>query len=96
MAQKKKEFWYVLVFTSEGPKYVTSLGDHHTAHWDMLEVPLEMPKSRAIDVTTGLLLNWYNANAVCMPVQLTHQPYYYEHGVMQFVEKEEDKDDGEG
>lgn len=89
MATKKKNFYYVLVFTSEGPKYVTST-EYHTAHWDEKEIPLELGKSFADDITRGLLLNGYNAATVCMPLELSHQPYAYDRGHFEFVVKEDE------
>lgn len=84
---KKKNFYYVLVFTSEGPKYVTHT-ERTTAHWDEKEIPLELGKQYAEEVTRGLLLNFFNAVMVCMPVELTHQPYMYERGHFEFVKEE--------
>lgn len=94
MAQsKKKNYWYVIVFTSEGPKYVTST-EYHTAKWDMLETPLELGKYWAEDITKGLLLNGYNAAAVCMPIELSHQPYMYETGKFEWSNNKEDDENG--
>lgn len=83
MARKQK-FWYVLVFTNNGPKYLTAIHEHKMAEWNELETPLEMNEMQARDIATGLLLNFHSAVAVCSPLQLSHQPYLYEKGYFEF------------
>lgn len=92
MATKKKNWYYVLVFTSEGPKYVTGEGDHHTAYWDETKEPKEMSKEYAHDMVVGLLWNGYNAQVVMSPIELDSQPYRYEIGHFEFVREENENE----
>lgn len=95
MATKKQTTWYyVVVFTQAGPKYVTGIGEHKTAYWDELGVPKEFSKEWARDLTSGLLVNGYNAQTVMSPIELDSQPFYYSMGHFEWVnKKEEDKED---
>lgn len=94
MAQSKtKNRYYVLVFTSEGPKYVTSVEyGSKTARWDELEKPLCFEKMWAENLCIGLIANLYLAQVVVSKWDIEHQPYQYEHGKLKWVEKE-DKDE---
>ena len=85
---KKKNHYYVLVFTNEGPVYVTDVDySTKTASWDKLEKPLEMTKTAAEDLCFGLCCNFHNAVVVLQPVvEITNQPYRYTH--FEFVAKE--------
>ena len=94
MATKKKYHHYVLVFTDEGPKFVTSLGDHHTAYWNELEAPEEFTQFMADDIVFGLRCNFFSAVRVTTPVELDAQPYRYQDWRIEWVEKEvESKED---
>ena len=93
MAGKKKNFWYVLVMSDEGPKFVTKIGDHHTAYWNEKETPLEMSEVWAKDVAKGLLLNWFTAYAVCSPIEVGYHPYRYSKYHIEWKENEEDAPD---
>ena len=75
---KKKNYWYVLVMTSEGPKYVTDVHcGTKEAVWDKFEKPLELAKETAQDLAWALRVNGYNAVAVCQNFEITSQPFYY-------------------
>lgn len=91
---KKKNFWYIIVLTDEGAKFVTSL-DYSTkyAKWDKTEKPLELSQSVAKDICLGLCLNGYNAFPVCSLFEVDKQPYNYTKGGFQWVwnDKQEDK-----
>lgn len=90
MATKRtKYYYYILVFTSEGPKYVTGIGEHRTAEWDMLKKPKEFSSEYADDVVLGLTLNGFNAVKVQMKWEVENQPHRYEIGVMQFIRNED-------
>ena len=91
--RKKKNYWYVIVMTDEGPKFVTSLGDHHTAYWDEKEKPYEMSETWAKDVATGLMVNFFTAFPVCAPVEIDHQPYRYEKYHIEWKENEKGEDE---
>ena len=95
MATKKKYYHYVLVFTNNGPKFVTGLGDHHTAYWDELKAPKEFSKEWADDIVFGLRCNWYSAVRVTTPIELDTQPYRYDAGHFEFVFNEENKKEEE-
>lgn len=86
---KKQNHWYILVFTNNGPKYVTEIGSGKTAMWDELGKPKEFTKEWAMDICKGLLLNLFNATVVCHPLEIEHQPYYYESYTCEFKEKED-------
>ena len=93
---KAKEHYYVVVFTQEGPKYVTKIGEGKTAYWDMLEPPKEFSKEWARDLTFGLLVNGYNAQTVMSPIELDSQPFYYSMGHFKWVDNKEENEDAQG
>lgn len=87
---KKKYHYYVLVMTTDGPKFVTKVnyGDK-TAEYDKLEKPLEFSsKEWAEDVVLGLNLNFNTAYLVCQKWEIEHQPYMYEKWNIRWEEKE--------
>lgn len=88
--------FYVLVFTEEGPIYVTSL-DYITryAHWERLEKPYEMDKNIASNIVLGLNLNGYLAQVVMSKWEIDNQPYRYSVGKLKFVKEEKDVHDKE-
>lgn len=89
----KKTHWYILVLTDEGPKFLTSIGDHHTAYWDKNEPPKELSKAMAEDITLGLLMNFHTAYAIPSPIELEQQPYHYNKGHFEWVwDEKEDKE----
>ena len=97
MATKKKNHYYVLVMTNEGPKFVTKVnyGDK-TAEWNYKEKPLELDKLWAEDLVLGLNLNMHLAFLVCQKWEIESQPYRYEIGKLKWEEREEeDKEDDE-
>ena len=85
----KKYHYYVLVFTENGPKYVTGIGDHHTAYWKTEDKPLEMSSSWAEDVYRGLCLNFFTATLVKSLFEIEHHPYNYEDYQITFTKKAE-------
>ena len=93
---KKKEFYYVLVFTTTGAKFVTGLEDHHFAKWDELEPPMAFSKSNAISISAGLVANGFNS-VMCelrcfdgSMLEIDYQPYNYKGYKCEFVPREED------
>ena len=62
--KQKKEFWYVLVLSDEGPVFVTGEGEHHTALWDKNEKPMEMDENYAKKMSFGLLINFHQGFAI--------------------------------
>lgn len=75
--KKQKDWYYVLVMTDEGPKFVTGLGEHHTAYWDKDKKPYEVSKEWAEDMARGLLWNGHVAYVVKSQWELDTQPYNY-------------------
>ena len=89
---KKKNYYYVLVFTNNGPVYVTSINySNKYANWNKLEKPLEMTKTSAEDLCFGLMCNFYSAVVVSSPVELEYQPYLYDE--FELVAKEINKEE---
>ena len=86
MANKKQSFWYVLVLTDSGARFVTAV-EHVTkyAHWDKLGKPLELGMSMSKDLAMGLMCNGYIAFPICNFFELTEQPYKYDMGEFQWV-----------
>lgn len=73
----QKNHYYVLVFTSTGPVYVTSVDNSsHSSCWHREEAPKSFTKSYAEDIVLGLNLNGYNAVLVSSKWEL-YQPYNY-------------------
>ena len=85
----KKNFWYVLVMSDNGPVFVTSVNyGCKEAHWNKEEKPLEMTKQQAQELSIGLTLNFHNAFSVCNPFELNCQPYLYDKYDCQFIRKD--------
>lgn len=95
MAQKKN-LYYVLVMSDDGPVFVTSI-EYATkyAHWDKLEKPLSLDKSSAEDLTLGLNLNFHLAFTVCSKFELDTQPYRYSDWHIEWVENEKEEQDND-
>ena len=91
MAKSAKEYWYVIVMTTNGPRFVTGTGDHHTAYWDVDEPPKELGKFWAKDIATGLMMNFYTAFAVCSPIELDSHPYNYKQYHIEWKENEQEE-----
>ena len=90
---KKKSYWYVLVFTDEGPRYVTDTGEHHTAYWNLHETPREFSESYAKDMAIGLTWNGHSAVPVCTAYELDSHPYNYDMYSIKWEKKEEKSDE---
>ena len=87
MATSKKNYYYVLVFTDEGPVYVTSVDNAtYSARWEKDKDPKALSKSYAEDVVLGLNLNCFQAVLVSSKYEL-YQPYYYAGYDCKFIEK---------
>ena len=57
----KKNYHYVLVFTNDGPVYVTSVNNAgRYSVWDKSKAPLSLPKYYAEDIVFGLNCNYHN------------------------------------
>lgn len=95
MASKKPQtkWWYILVMTNEGPKFVTDIGSDRTAKWEKDKPPYEMSEKWAMDVAAGLTWNGATAFAVCSKFAITHQPYLYKMGHFEWVREDKDGND---
>ena len=91
MANTKTNYWYVLVLTESGAKFVTSILPKKWCEWNELDKPLEMTQMMAKDVAKGLMLNFNTAFPVCSPIELDKQPYNYAEYECKWVKKEVDK-----
>lgn len=90
---KKKNYHYVLVCTSEGPVFVTSLGENRYAHFDKKEKPFEISEYRANDVAFGLSANFYCAYHIKSEFEITSQPYRYDAGHFEWAWDNENNED---
>lgn len=90
MAGKKKNYWYVIVMTNDGPVFVTKVNhSNKTAEWHKDEKPLEMGEFMAKDLAMGLMCNMTPAYALCNFYELDLQPYLYSGGHFKWESKEE-------
>ena len=86
----KKYHYYVLVFTNNGPVYVTSINrENKYARWDKDEAPMEFNSTVAEDLVFGLLANFFNAVLIKSRIEIDTQPYNYTHYDCTFTQKEE-------
>lgn len=87
---KKRNYWYVLVCTNDGPILVTEI-DYvdKNAYWDRLKAPKEFTEATAKDLALGLMCNGYLAFAITNPYKLETQLYYYNRGHFEWVKEEE-------
>ena len=87
--KKKKNYYYVLVFTDSGPVYLTSIDrENKYAHWDREKAPMELGSSYAEDLVFGLNLNLNSSVVVKSTREITTQPYNYVDFECTFVRKE--------
>lgn len=90
---KSKYHYYVLVFSSDGPVYVTSINNANKyAHWDKSKAPLEFSASYAEDLVMGLNMNFNSAVMIKSTREITGQPYNYEDYGCTFVEKKKEEE----
>ena len=83
---KKKNYYYVLVISNNGPVFVTKVNySNKTAEWNCLEKPLEFGKTQAEDLVFGLNCNFHTAFLVTHPFELDTQPYNYKNWKIDFV-----------
>ena len=82
MAKKQKEYWYVLVMTMEGAKFVTSVNlNDNTAKYDGNEKPKRMiDKEDASYLAIGLTVNGMWSFPVCTGYEIDKQPFRYDLG----------------
>lgn len=86
----KKNYWYVVVMTDNGPVFVTGVNNmERTAYWNKDQKPLELGKEYAQSLATGLMLNFHFALPVCNTFELTEQCYNYKYGHFEWLKNEE-------
>lgn len=85
----KKNYYYVLVMAEDGPAFVTSVKRDY-CYWNKSDVPKELGKAMAEEITMGLRFNGTSSFTVYAPYEITYQPYNYTDYECKFVEKEED------
>lgn len=92
MATTKKNYYYVLVFTDEGPVYVTSVNNaQRISYWEREEEPKAFPKYYAEELVYGLNCNGYRAVLVSTKYEEC-QPYNYKDWNLTFVRKNIDEE----
>jgi len=86
-----KRYYYVLVFTSKGPIFVTK-DESKYAYWEKKDRPkLFTTREYAEDVANGLTLNMNYAVVVSSKYEIDNQPYAYSVGEFEWkYEKEDD------
>ena len=89
---KSEYHYYVLVFSSDGPVYVTSIDNANKyAHWDKDKEPLEFSASYAEDLVMGLNCNFNSAVLIKSQIEIHNQPYRYDAYDCKFIEKEKEE-----
>ena len=91
MAGKKKNYWYVLVMTTAGPKFVTEVNNKDKyCYWENGKAPYEFgSKEYAKETAVCLTINFNYARAVCSPFEITEHPYRYDVGHFKWVDNNE-------
>lgn len=94
MATTKKQtnWYYVLVMTDEGPKFVTGLGEHHTSYWDKDKKPYELSEAWAKDMVRGLTWNGHVAFMVKSLWEIDGQPYNYRDWQIKWEERKPEEE----
>ena len=94
MATTKKQtnWYYVLVMTDEGPKFVTGLGEHHTAYWDKDKKPYELSEAWAKEMVRGLTWNGHVAFMVKSLWEIDGQPYNYRDWQIKWEERKPEEE----
>lgn len=81
----RKCYYYVLVFTGDGPVFVTDIATgKNEAEWDKEKKPMAMGENEAHDIAVGLCVNGYIAVLVKNDWTIDVQPYMYKKGVFEW------------
>ena len=92
---KRKNFYYVLVLTNEGPTFVTGIPERNYAEFDKLKKPMVIgTKSYADEISMGLTCNFITAYTITLNYELSGQPYRYNEGKFEW-KWDKDKDNKE-
>lgn len=90
----KKNHYYVLVISEQGPIFVTKVHySDKTAEWNWKDKPLEMSKAQAEDLVLGLNLNMHQAYLACVPYEIYNHPYNYYKWEISWKEREKFDED---
>lgn len=90
---KRKNFYYVLVITSNGPVFVTGIQPKHYAEYNKTEKPMEFgSRDYADDVSQGLTCNFILAYTVVSKYEIKYQPYRYEDGGFEWNENKKEEE----
>ena len=88
---KKKYYYYVLVFTPVGPRYVTALDYYNKdAFWNVDDKPMVMTKDNAEFLAVALTWNGNHSVMVTSTYEIEGHPYNYSEYEIKW-EKKEDK-----
>lgn len=91
-AKFKEKYTYILVFTDDGPKYVTNISGK-TATWGYNDPPLNLGDiERAQEIALGLTFNGNNAVAVSSLYEITDGPYNYYDYHIKFERNDKEND----
>ena len=82
----KKNYYYILVMTNDGPVFVTDILPNKYAEWNKDKEPKEFDKTRAEDITMGLNMNFNMAFMICSKWEIDNQPYRYNSGKFEWIE----------
>lgn len=89
---KRKNHYYVMVFTGGGPVYVVGVNSkNNVARWDPMNPPVEMTREDAKSVCVGLNINGFASQVICSPYPVERQPYDYENFTVEIKRKESEK-----
>ena len=88
---RNKYSYYVLVFTDDGPVYVTGVRGYNIAEWNKFENPKSFSKEYAQDIVKGLTWSGFNCQVVISEWDIAHQPYNYEKYQAVFVNRKENE-----
>lgn len=85
----RKNFYYVLVLTDEGPVFVTGIPKRNWAEYNKNEVPKCFENYSYVEsVAYGLTLNGIPAYPIKLTYELSGQPYRYSKGHFEWVKND--------
>lgn len=86
---KAKNYWYVLVFAEDGPKFVTKIDNaSKTAYWNTEETPLPMTRDEATWMSRAFAVNGILAVAVSSFYELSSHMYQYDKGHFEWMKNQ--------
>ena len=89
---RKKHYYYVLVFTNSGPKFVTKTNNMtRDAYWNLEDKPLAFSKDDAEFMAVALTWNGNYAVTVVSTYEIEGHPYNYEKYKIEWTERNGDE-----